>query len=130
MDASPTPVCPSCSLCLHPLIAMVSRDISPTSKMRTEIRMRSGHLFWAKHRQGSEVVDLQALFNEYWGSTKRDFTVPSQSSPPQPSSLISDRRAEVVVIRKYRWSLELRFSINTTVRIHAPAHQDLLTVFA
>ena len=85
--------------------------------------MRSGHLFWAKHRQRSEVVDLQTLFNEYWSSTKHEFTVPSQSWP-RTSLLISDGRAGVIVIGKYRYSLELRFSINTTVRIPAAAYPD------
>ena len=31
-------------------------------------------------------------------------------------------RAEVVVIGKYRWSIELRFSANTTVRLLAAAN--------
>jgi hypothetical protein len=50
------------------------RGVSPTSDMRTEIQMRSGHLFWAKNRQGSEVIDLQELFNDYWSSNEREFT--------------------------------------------------------
>ena len=47
--------------------------------MRAEIQMNTGHLFWAKHQLASEVIDLQALFNEYWGTIKHVFTVPSQS---------------------------------------------------
>ena len=46
--------------------------------MRAEIQMKSGHLFWAKHRLASEVIDLQALFDEYWSTSKHVFTVPSQ----------------------------------------------------
>ena len=56
----------------------ICRDISPTSNMRAEIRMRSGHLFWAHYRQTSEVIDVKALFNDYWSSSKHEFTVPSQ----------------------------------------------------
>jgi hypothetical protein len=47
--------------------------------MRIEIQMKSGHLFWAKNQQMSEAIDLQGVFNEYWESTEREFTVPSQS---------------------------------------------------
>jgi len=55
------------------------RELSPTSQMRAEIQTKTGHSFWAKHRQASEVVELDAAFNEYWGSDKREFTVPGQS---------------------------------------------------
>ena len=44
--------------------------------------MRSGVLIWVKHRLASELIGLQALFNDYWSSTKREFTVPSKSSLP------------------------------------------------
>ena len=47
--------------------------------MRVEIQMRSGHLVWAKNQQKSEVIDLQALTNDYWTSSQREFTVLSQS---------------------------------------------------
>jgi len=47
--------------------------------MRAEIQMRRSHLFWAKDRQASEVIDLQELFNAYWGSVKHVFTISSQS---------------------------------------------------
>jgi len=47
--------------------------------MRAEIQMTRGHLFWAKNRQMSEAIDLQALFNIYWSSNKHEFTVPRQS---------------------------------------------------
>jgi len=57
----------------------VCRGVSPTSKMRAEIQMRSGHLFWAKNRQANDDIKLQALFNDYWTSTEHEFTVPRQS---------------------------------------------------
>jgi len=55
------------------------RGISPTSEMRAEVQMRSGHLFWAKTRLANEAIDLQALFNDYGSTTKHVFTVQSQS---------------------------------------------------
>ena len=69
------PYCPA--RCTHGRLWMC-RDVSPTSKMRAEIRMRSGHLFWANYRQTSEVIDLKGLFNDYWSSNKHEFIVPSQ----------------------------------------------------
>ena len=55
------------------------RGVSPTSEMRVVILMKSGHSFWAKTRLVSEAIDLQALFNDYWSTNQRVFTVPSQS---------------------------------------------------
>ena len=55
------------------------RNVSSISDMRAEIDMKRGHSIWAKHQQGSGVVDLGGVFNEYWGSTKHEFIVPSQS---------------------------------------------------
>ena len=69
------------------------RCVSPTSKMRVEILMRSGVLIWAKHRLASEQIDLQALFNDYWSSTKHEFTVPSKWSLPT-SPPVSDDEAQ------------------------------------
>jgi len=73
--------CMSLIFPLHILISSshVCRGVSPTSTMHAEIQMRSGHLFWAKNRQASDAIDLQALFNGYWISTKFEFTVPCQS---------------------------------------------------
>jgi hypothetical protein len=34
---------------------------------------------WAKKRQGSEVTDLQELFNKYWTSKQTELPVSSQS---------------------------------------------------
>jgi len=55
--------------------------------------MRKGHLFWAKNRQTSEVIDIRALFNKFWDSNEREFLVSSQSRSPS-SSLISDREVQ------------------------------------
>jgi len=65
------------------------RDISPTSEIRAEIQIKSGHLFWMKYREKSDVIDLQAVFSDYWTSSKREFMVESQSESPT-GLLISD----------------------------------------
>jgi hypothetical protein len=36
-------------------------------------------LVWKKNRRADEVIDLQAIYNEYWDSTKHEFIVLSQS---------------------------------------------------
>jgi len=74
--------------------------------MRIEIQMRSGHLIWAKNRLASELIDLQALFDDYWSSNKHEFTVPSKSSSPT-SPLVFDHEAQ-------RTSLSLESSTSTT----------------
>ena len=58
------------------------RGVSPTSQIRAEVRMKSGHSIWAKYREASEVIDLQGLFSDYWSSIKHEFAVLSQSLPP------------------------------------------------
>ena len=47
--------------------------------MRVDVQRITGHDIVAKSQQTSDVIDLQDLFNVYWGSNMRDFTVPSQS---------------------------------------------------
>jgi len=66
----------------------VYRDVSPTSQIRAEVRMKRGHSFWATYREASDVVDLDGLFNDYWSSNNHEFTVLSQSlSPTQPAHI-------------------------------------------
>ena len=69
------------------------RDVSPTSHVRVEIQIKSGHVPWAKQDQNIKNIDLRKPFNEYWTSKKHELTVPGQSSSPT-SSLISDREAQ------------------------------------
>jgi hypothetical protein len=57
----------------------VYRDVSPSTQVRAEVRMKTGHSVWAKYREANEVIDLNGLFSDYWGSTNREFTVLSQS---------------------------------------------------
>ena len=71
----------------------MSRDVSSISEIRAEIQMRSGHSFYAKIRQNSDVIDIQALINQYWDSTEHEFTVPSKSRPPI-SPPVSDNDAQ------------------------------------
>ena len=63
----------------------VYRDVSPTSRIRAEVRMKSGHSIWAKYREANELIDLDGLFSDYWNSIIHEFTVLSQSfSPTSP----------------------------------------------
>ena len=55
------------------------RHVSPTSQIRIEVQMKSGHSLWAKHREASEVIDIHGLFGDYWSSNNHEFTVLSQS---------------------------------------------------
>ena len=64
------------------------RGFYPTSEMRVEIQMRSGHLIWAKNRVASDLIDLQMLFDDYWNSSKHEFTVPSEPSTINQSARI------------------------------------------
>ena len=69
----------------------VYRDISPTSQVRVEIVMKSGHLPWATKDQNVKEIGLQTLFNEYWTSKKHEITLLGRSSSPT-ISLVPDRR--------------------------------------
>ena len=41
--------------------------------------MKSGHSFWTKYREASEVIGLHGLFSDYWSSNNHEFTVLSRS---------------------------------------------------
>jgi len=85
----------------------VYRDVSPTSQIRAEVQMKSGHSVWAKYRETSEAIDLHELFSDYWSSNNDKFTVMSQSSSPTSPRISSDRKTEPVVIGKHSGSLEV-----------------------
>ena len=74
------------SLCVY-------RDISPTSNLRVEIQIKSGHLHWAKKIQNVKEIDIQKQFNEYWTSGQHELMVLGWSSS-QTSPLISDGEAQ------------------------------------
>ena len=105
------------------------RDISPTCQIRAELRMKSGHSFWAKYRETSHTSDLHGLFNDYWGSGDHQFTVLGQSLS-RMSLGMSDSSADTIVIGKYTGSLELHFSANATVRTSAISHRRRLRMSA
>jgi len=44
-----------------------------------EIHRTTRMLFWRQNRRENEVIDLQAIYDEYWDSTEHEFTVLSQS---------------------------------------------------
>ena len=100
----------------------IYRDVSPTSKIQVEVGRRSGRSFWARYREAGEAIELHELFNDYWSSEKREFLVMSQSSSTTSPRISSDRRTESVVIGKHSGFLEVRFSVNNTVRTFATAH--------
>jgi len=72
---------------------LVCRDVSPTSQIRAEVRMTRGHSFWATYLETSDIIDLQALFNDYWSSNSHEFTVLGQSLS-LTSLCISDREGQ------------------------------------
>ena len=76
------------------------RGVSPTSKVRVLIQM-SNPIIWAKNRLASEPIDVQAPYNEYWRSSKHEFTVASKSSSPT-SPLVSDHERRG---HHYHWKL-------------------------
>ena len=72
----------------------VCRDVSPTSRIRAEVRMKHGHSFWTKYREGKGVIDLDGLFREYWSSNNHEFTVLSESLSPTGPRISSDREGQ------------------------------------
>ena len=60
----------------------VYRDVSPTSHIRVEIQIKSGHVPWAKKDRNIKEIDLRKPLNEYWASKKHEFTIPGRSSIP------------------------------------------------
>jgi len=41
--------------------------------------MKIGHSVWTKYREVNEVIELDGLFNDYWGSNNYELTALSQS---------------------------------------------------
>ena len=78
----------------------VYRDISPSSYVRVEIQIKSGHLPWTKKDQNVKEIDIRKPFNEYWTSKEHQLTVPGWSSSQSVRSLVSDRE-----VQRW-WSLE------------------------
>jgi hypothetical protein len=106
------------------------RDASPTSQMRVEIQVKSGHLQWGKKEQGGKEIDCEALFKDYWNTTAHEFLVHGQLESPT-SPFITDREGVAdIVAGKHSCSLELQFSAEVTVRLLTIVHRRLLILFA
>jgi len=71
----------------------VYRDISPTSRVRVEIQMKSSHLLFTKKDRNLKEIGLHKLFDEYWTSEQHELTVPGRSYSPT-SPLIPDTEAQ------------------------------------
>ena len=100
--------------CAH-RITFAYRDISPTSQVRVEILMKSGHLPWATKDQNVKEISLQTLFNEYWTTKKHELTLLGGSSF-STSPLIPNREAQralslenIIAISNYISLRALRF---------------------
>ena len=92
--------------------------------------MKSGPLQWGKKEQGSEGIDCEQLFKDYWNTTAHEFPVQGQSESPI-SPHVADREGTAdIVTGKYSCSLELQFSAEVTVRLLAISHRRLLITFA
>jgi hypothetical protein len=83
-----------CFIYYTPKSTCICRGVSPTSQMRADIRMRSGHLLWTKKDQTSKLIDPQDVFNDFWASKSHDLTVQGQHLPSPASWLISDREVQ------------------------------------
>jgi hypothetical protein len=70
------------------------RDVSPTTQIRAEVRMKIGHSVWAKYREANEVIGLDGLLSDYWGSNNDEFAVLSESLSPTNPSMSSDRERQ------------------------------------
>jgi len=98
--------------------------------MRVEIQVKSGLLKWGKQEEGSEEIDFQALFNDYWTTTAHEFLVRGKlGSPTSPFSTDREAAADIVA-GKHSCPLELHFSAETTVRLLIIVHRMLLILFA
>jgi len=98
--------------------------------MRVEIQVKSGLLKWGKQEQGSEEIDFQALFNDYWNSTAHEFLVQGQLESTTSPFITDQEGAADIDAGKHSYSLELRFSAEVTVRLPTIVHRRLLILFA
>ena len=74
------------------------RDVSPTSQIRAEVRMKGSHSNLATYREASKVIGLHGVLRDYWGSNDHEFTVLGQSlSPSARADLIVKNRG------RYHW---------------------------
>ena len=69
----------------------VYREVSPTSQMRVDIRVKSSHRPWAKKEKASKGIDLETIFNDYSITKTHEFTVQGQCDPQIVCWHIADR---------------------------------------
>ena len=112
--------CTCWSLCL-------CRDVSPTAQMGIEIQLNRSHLPWGKKERGSNEIDCQALFKDYWSTTSHEFLVRGQLESPSSPFITDQEGAANIVVGKHSYLMELQFSAEVTVRLLAVAHRRLLT---
>jgi len=74
--------------------ACVYRDVSPTTQIHAEVRMKIGHSVWAKYQEMNEAIDLDGIFSDYWSSNNHKFTVLSESLSPTSPRISSDREGQ------------------------------------
>ena len=95
--------------------------------MRIEIQVNRNHLPWGKKEEGTEEIDCEALFKDYWGTTAHAFPVRGQlKSPPGPFIVNREGTANIAA-GKHSYSMELQFSAEVTVRLLTISHRRLLT---
>ena len=66
--------------------------------MRVEIQVKSGPLKWGKQEQGSEEIDFQTLFKDYWNSTAHEFLVRGQFESPPVLSVLTERPQRTLLL--------------------------------
>ena len=64
------------------LILCIYREISPTSRVRVGIQIKSSHLPFTKKYQNIKEIDIRKSLNEYWTSNEYELTVPGRSLSP------------------------------------------------
>ena len=92
--------------------------------------MKSSLLPLGKKRQGSEEIDCQELFKDYWNASSHEFLAQGLSKSPTSPLIADGEGAAVVVAGKYSFSLELKFSAGVTVRFLAIFQHRVLMTFA
>ena len=66
--------------------------------MHIGVQVKSGHLPWGKKEQGSNEIDCQALFNDYWNTTAHEFPVRGQLEPPTSHSSLTETAQRTLLL--------------------------------
>jgi hypothetical protein len=90
--------------------------------------MKSSHLPWNYRGRSRNRVASKSIFKIFLmiiGLPQPTNSWYRVSRRPQPVRISNGEGAEVVIVGKYHYTLELRFSANTTVRLFAVLSQKL-----